>query len=127
MLRVTAAASAPLLISVGSGLVRRGGSFSSVGLPVKPGGGGGSIEIVVVAGCVGRAILLEKKSDVREDVNVGEDVELEEEAAAPDLVEVVIDVNVVVTRGGTVAPVPCDEMVFVMAGEEDDLVLLAVV
>lgn len=61
ILRVIAAASAPLLISVGSGRVLRGVSFSSAGLPVTPEDGcSGNNETVVMLGCVGRAILLER-------------------------------------------------------------------
>jgi len=105
ILRVTAAASAPLLISVGSGRVLLGGSLSSAGFLVNPGGGGGSTEIVVVRGCVGRATFVEKSFVVLEDENVeevGEAVEL-------NCVEVTVDADVVtVAPGGAIAPIPCD-------------------
>lgn len=69
MLKVIAAASAPLLINVGSGRVRRGGSSSPTGTPVRVGGGSDDGEIELEMGCVGRAILLEK---IREIVDVGD-------------------------------------------------------
>lgn len=60
-----AAASAPLLISVGSGRVLLGASFSPTGLPVKA--GGGDIDTVVVTGWLGEAVLLEMACLVLED------------------------------------------------------------
>ena len=71
MLRVMAAASAPLLMIVGWGRVRRGGSLSPTGTPVTFVGGGGNTETVADADRVGRAILLEKISD--DEVSVAEE------------------------------------------------------
>jgi hypothetical protein len=64
MLKVIAAASAPLLINVGSGLdeVLRGGSVSGSAIDGRliPDGKDDDCEADSVAGCVGLAILLEK-------------------------------------------------------------------
>lgn len=94
MLSVIAAASAPLLIIVGCGRVRRGESSSPTGTPETFVGGGGNTESVVVTGCVGRAILLEK---ICEDVEVGETGEVEE---ARDDVDIdLVEVTTVVVAG----------------------------
>ena len=74
MLSVMAAASAPLLMIVGWGLVRRGGSLSPTGTPVTF--AEGNTETVADADTVGRAILLEKTcDDVEVSVAVGDAVD----------------------------------------------------
>lgn len=113
ILSVMAAASAPLLIRVGSGRVLRGGSFSSAELPVEPGGGGNN-DAVVVTGCVGRAILLEKICDGRDD----------EEMIELDRSNVATVVDVWVICGGATAPMPCGVGFCVNPGEEVAIVEL---
>lgn len=120
MLRVIAAASAPLLINVGSGRVCRGGSSSSTGTPVTLGGGGGNTETVVVTGCDGRPVLPEKTC---EDVEAGEKGEASD-VVEVDHVEVTIVVDGLVTCGGATAPIPRDVGVCMRAGEELDVELL---
>lgn len=81
---------------------------------------------MVVAGCVGRVILLEKICVLVEDVDVGDSGE-EEEVVELDRVEVTIDVDVTIevdvamTRGGATAPMPCEVLICMRAGEELDV------
>lgn len=82
---------------------------------------------MVVAGCVGRVILLEKICVLVEDVDVGDSGEEEEEVVELDRVEVTIDVDVTIevdvamTRGGATAPMPCEVLICMRAGEELDV------
>lgn len=117
MLKVMAAASAPLLISVGSGRVRRGASSSPTGTPVIVGRCDDTSEIVV-AGCVGRAILLEKTCEVKEldgAEEVGDLEDLGDLRESGDVVELgrddvttVVDVDRLAICGGAIAPMPWD-------------------
>lgn len=104
ILKVIAAASAPLLIKVGSGRVRRGGSSPPTGTPVRVGGVSDDAELELVKGSVGRAILVEKICEI-EDVLFIEDVvdtgEVGDAAEVVCVVIVVILVNIVVV--GSVA------------------------
>lgn len=115
MLSVMAAASAPLLINVGCGRVRRGGSSSPIGTPVRLGDGDSDVEIEVGSGCVGRAILLENTCEIEEKEDVGDAgdaVEVVEE----DRMEKVVVVGESVAGGGILAPIPCDVGGCVKAG-----------
>lgn len=129
MLRVMAAASAPLLIKVGSGRVRRGASFSPTGTPVALGSRDGANEIVARVDCVGRATLLENTCedlDVGGKGETGDAVELgRNEVTAVVEVEVEVGLDGLVTcGGGATAPMPCDVGVKVKAAEDDNVVAL---
>ncbi len=105
-----------MLINVGS---LRGGPLSSAGLPVELNGGGGSIEIVVILGCVGLSSLLEKISVMLEVVVI---MELE---VVLELVELAVSTVVgVMVTDGTTAPMPCDVRGCVEISDEVELVVL---
>jgi hypothetical protein len=133
MLRVMAAASAPLLISVGgSRCVRLGGSSSASGTPVTLGARDGSTIIVPEseAGWLGRAILLE---NTWEDsvVGGGEEVGDAEELGRDEVAWVVgagvaVTVDGSVARGGAPATIPCDVGTAKAVEEDDEVVLVKV-
>lgn len=104
MLRVMAAASAPLLIKVGSGRVRRGGSSSATGTPLKDGRGDADAETELEAGCVGLTILVEKIFETEEVGEIGE----ASDAVDVGLVVTVAVVEESVTCGGAIASTPRD-------------------
>ena len=131
MLRVMAAASAPLLINVGgSGRVRLGESSSPTGMPVTLGARDGSIVIVPEADWLGRAILLE---NTWEDsvVGGGEEVGDAEELGRDEVAWVVgagvaVTVDGSVARGGAPATIPCDVGTAKAVEEDDEVVLVKV-
>jgi|SRR5690242_8757008 len=104
ILKVIAAASAPLLIKVGSGRVRRGGLSSPTGSPVRVGGVSDATELELVKGCVGRAILLEKICDIEDVLFIEDVVDIGEVGDAAEVVCVELVVNLVdIVVGGSVA------------------------
>lgn len=143
MLKVMAAASAPLLINVGSGRVRRGGSSSPTGTPLIVGAFVDTTEIVL-EGCVGRAILVEKTcedveledaedlGDMGEFGDFGESGDLGESGDAVELgrsdVTIVVVVIESVTCGGcgAIAPMPSVVGASVNAAGGDEVVVVEV-
>ena len=131
MLRVMAAASAPLLINVGgSGRVRLGGSSSPTGTPVTLGARDGSTVIVSEADWLGRAILLENTWEERV-VGGGEEVGDAEELGCDEVTWVVgagvsVAVDDSMTKGGAPATIPCDVGTTRAVEEDDEVVLVKV-